>query len=77
MESLRKKKKGTYRYREHICGCQSWGLGMGEFGEDGPKLQTSSNISPGDAMYIMVITVNKIVLYIWKFLDSKTIYCFR
>ena len=35
-------KNHAYRYGEQIGGCQSWGLGVGEMGEGGQKVQASS-----------------------------------
>lgn len=43
------------------------GWEVGEIGEGSQKIQTSSyKVSPGDITRIVVPTVNKTVLYIWK-----------
>ena len=52
--------------REHIGGCQKWGVGVGEMGEGCPKVQTSSYkiIKVEDVTYSILTIVNNTILYI-------------
>ena len=58
----RNKNKTTYRYRLVVA--RVGGLGVGEMGEGGQRVQTSSYKCHGDVMYSMVTIVNNTVLYI-------------
>ena len=64
------KQTWAHGYREQIGGCLRLGVGMGEMGEGGQKVQTfSCKISKsGDVMYNMKTTVKNTVLHIWKLL---------
>lgn len=61
----------SHRNREQSSGCQ--GLGAGEMGESGQKVQTStykmSKLISGDVQYSRVTTMNNAVLYIWRILN--------
>lgn len=61
----------SFNNRDQNGGSQ--GLGLGEMGDVGQRVQSSiykMNKCPGDLIYSMMIVVNCTVFYIWKLLRA-------